>query len=208
MLRAKSNSREQGASLHGVNDPECNDCTNARRDGLDRRGMLARLLGLVGGMLGISVLSGCPGGSTYGKKTEANSATATSSTTATGEAPPELSKLEWPSAGLPDGVAAEFKVNGKPAYLIQAVINGKKTFTAMLRRCPHSGCIVKYSYVSHNIECPCHGSQFDAEGNVLKGPARSPLTRLTVREEVGKVIVEAPGSYLGHGGVLNRHARR
>lgn len=28
-------------------------------------------------------------------------------------------------------------------------------------------------------ECPCHGAQFDQDGNVLKGPAQTPLTQYT-----------------------------
>jgi Rieske Fe-S protein len=183
--------------MPGVDDPKCRACEKGRDAGLDRRGVLARLLGLAGGLLGISLLGGCPGGSTYGKKAEAGKPA--------GQAPPELSKLEWDVVGLPDGIAAEFKVDGKPAYLLQTVIRGENMFTAVLRRCPHSGCTVNYSYVTKKIECPCHGSQFDTEGNVLRGPAKTALKRLDLREEPGKVIVEVPGSYLGHGGVFDKY---
>ncbi len=139
-------------------------------------------------------MAGCPGGSTYGRKTEKNDA---------GEVPTELSRIEWERLGLPDGIAAEFKVNGKPAYLLHTVINGRATYTALLRRCSHSGCTVKFSFISKKLECPCHGSSFDVEGNVLSGPAKKGLTRLDVREESGKVIVEYPGAYLGHRGMLD-----
>jgi Rieske Fe-S protein len=182
--------------MQDVDEPKCSACRTVQQEGLDRRGVLGRLLGLVGGLLGISLVGGCPGGSTFGKKIFTG--------TTAGEAPPELSQLEWETTGLPDGIAAEFKVNGKPAYLLNTMIRGQKTFTAVLRRCPHSGCTVRYSFVTYKIECPCHGSQFDSEGNVLRGPAKKPLTRLTVRQEVGKVYVEVPGAYLGHGGVHDR----
>jgi cytochrome b6-f complex iron-sulfur subunit len=178
-----------------VNKPACEGCGCEPQPRLDRRGVLGRLLGVIGGVLGLSALAGCPGGSTYGQKTEKSTA---------GNVPEELSKLEWDRIGLPDGISAEFKANGKPAYLLHTPIRGQATFTALLRRCPHSGCTVKYSYFSRQLECPCHGSSFDAEGNVLKGPAKKGLTRLDVREEGGKVIVEYPGAYLGHRGMLNK----
>lgn len=175
--------------------PACQACGCREQQQLDRRGLIGRLLGLAGGLLGLSALAGCPGGSTYGRKTE---------TAGAGDVPPELSRIEWDRVGLPDGIAAEFKVNGKPAYLMHTTIRGQATYTALLRRCTHNGCTVKYSYISRKLECPCHGSSYDAEGNVVKGPAKKPLTRLDVREEAGKVIVEYPGAYLGHRGLLDR----
>ena len=44
--------------------------------------------------------------------------------------------------------------------------------------CTHLGCIVKHQ--ASGFECPCHGSRFDAEGAVKKGPAPSPLAWLEV----------------------------
>ena len=46
--------------------------------------------------------------------------------------------------------------------------------------CPHLGCIVGWNAAENKFICPCHGSQFDAEGNVTNGPARSGLSRVTV----------------------------
>ena len=40
--------------------------------------------------------------------------------------------------------------------------------------CPHAGCNVS-EVTDGNIVCPCHGSRFDLEGAVVKGPAREPL---------------------------------
>jgi Rieske Fe-S protein len=53
--------------------------------------------------------------------------------------------------------------------------------------CTHQGCIV--SSVRHGrIECPCHGSQFDATtGKVLAGPAPAALNAVDV-EVVGGVV--------------------
>jgi Rieske Fe-S protein len=37
--------------------------------------------------------------------------------------------------------------------------------------CSHLGCIVREKSRGGGYECPCHGSDFDAQGRVLSGPA-------------------------------------
>ncbi|HUG43937.1 MAG TPA: Rieske 2Fe-2S domain-containing protein [Acidobacteriota bacterium] len=44
--------------------------------------------------------------------------------------------------------------------------------------CTHLGCIVKAA--PGVLDCPCHGSRFDLQGTVLRGPAPSPLPWLEV----------------------------
>jgi len=53
---------------------------------------------------------------------------------------------------------------------------------AMTLTCTHEGCnIAEGGTVSEQlIQCPCHGSQFDANGNVVRGPAASPLAHYAV----------------------------
>ncbi|HBA89720.1 MAG TPA: cytochrome B6 [Geobacter sp.] len=47
--------------------------------------------------------------------------------------------------------------------------------------CTHLGCTVNVTPAG--LVCPCHGSSFDREGKVLKGPADRPLERYRVRTE-------------------------
>ena len=52
-----------------------------------------------------------------------------------------------------------------------------RAFTSV---CTHSGCVDDWSYGSSTFTCNCHGSQFDNQGKVTKGPASSDLKEYSV----------------------------
>lgn len=63
---------------------------------------------------------------------------------------------------------------GRAADVI--VLNvGNDTFRAFSSICTHERCTVG-SFANGRITCPCHGSQYDASGRVLVGPATRALT--------------------------------
>jgi cytochrome b6-f complex iron-sulfur subunit len=70
-----------------------------------------------------------------------------------------------------------------PAVLIHSA-NG---FTALSLVCTHLGCTVEQK--DNGFACPCHGSQYDANGNVLRGPAQKPLRSLRVEITADKHVV-------------------
>lgn len=49
--------------------------------------------------------------------------------------------------------------------------------------CPHLGCIVRWNPGEKSWDCPCHGSRFNIEGQVLNGPAIDGLAPAPELEE-------------------------
>ena len=39
-------------------------------------------------------------------------------------------------------------------------------------RCPHLGCELKWNPAERTWDCPCHGSRFDYDGNLIDNPAQ------------------------------------
>ncbi len=59
----------------------------------------------------------------------------------------------------------------------QGILLYRSSETAVLafsRKCTHQGCTIA-AYQDGISTCPCHHSQFDTSGNVVRGPAQNPL---------------------------------
>lgn len=56
--------------------------------------------------------------------------------------------------------------------------------------CTHLGCRYHWDDATRHFECPCHGSVFALDGQVLAGPAPRPLDTLPSKVENGTLYVE------------------
>ncbi|GAB7028393.1 QcrA and Rieske domain-containing protein [Geotalea toluenoxydans] len=70
-----------------------------------------------------------------------------------------------------------------------AVIRGDDRITAISLVCTHLGCTV--TVTPREFACPCHGSAFDRQGRVIKGPADRPLAHLPVEDRGDHIVVLA-----------------
>ncbi len=65
--------------------------------------------------------------------------------------------------------------------------------------CTHLGCITRFLSDEKCIACPCHGSRFDLEGNVIQGPAPRPLQWLEVQADAAGTLVVDTSVVIPHG---------
>jgi len=70
---------------------------------------------------------------------------------------------------------ADGSVNFFPERKVFVIKKENGIFQAISAVCTHLRCIVKWSEINKNFECPCHGSIFDSKGRVVGGPAPNPL---------------------------------
>jgi Rieske Fe-S protein len=115
-----------------------------------------------------------------------------------------LASLAAPALWLMDGLAkragmlpenAEFTVtvplsvgNGIRFYDRIVVISSADGVAAFSSSCPHLGCRINRAEGAELV-CPCHGSRFNARGEVVHGPATRNLQPLPfVLDRAGAVL--------------------
>ncbi len=74
------------------------------------------------------------------------------------------------------GATLVSSISGFDGASILVVRDAPRQFHALSMQCTHEGCPVQ-APVAGVISCPCHGSQYDLEGRVRRGPAQLPLAR-------------------------------
>jgi cytochrome b6-f complex iron-sulfur subunit len=95
-------------------------------------------------------------------------------------------KLVVSMSDIAPGTAMNVTYNNKPVVIIHRRNEG---FVAFSRVCTHLGCIVNYDTIQNEMICPCHAARFNLEGNVLAGPAPSPLEKIPIKVESEKILV-------------------
>jgi glycine/D-amino acid oxidase-like deaminating enzyme/nitrite reductase/ring-hydroxylating ferredoxin subunit len=83
-----------------------------------------------------------------------------------------------PLQNLPCGQGRIAKVDGQRLAIFRDRDGALHAVSAI---CTHQGCQVAFNPVEQSWDCPCHGSRFGIEGQVLDGPAKKPLDKHHLR---------------------------
>ncbi|MDX2024202.1 MAG: FAD-dependent oxidoreductase [Deltaproteobacteria bacterium] len=75
------------------------------------------------------------------------------------------------------GVLVERK--GKKLAVYRDETGSLKAVSAV---CTHLGCLVAWNQAESSWDCPCHGSRFDCDGQVVNGPATINLARVDLND--------------------------
>jgi glycine/D-amino acid oxidase-like deaminating enzyme/nitrite reductase/ring-hydroxylating ferredoxin subunit len=94
---------------------------------------------------------------------------------------------DWLSAGdvdaiekIPLGEGAIVRDGVKKLAVYRDQYGHPSIFSA---KCPHLGCVVRWNSSEKTWDCPCHGSRFHCQGEVINGPAPRGLDRFEERHE-------------------------
>ncbi len=96
------------------------------------------------------------------------------------DAHPELARAGGSLILLPEG-------HSDPLYLLES----EGEYVALSPICTHRGCTVGVEGL--RLVCPCHGSTYDRNGTVVRGPAARPLLRLPLERRENTLRVDVTG---------------
>ncbi|NLN49208.1 MAG: FAD-dependent oxidoreductase [Clostridiales bacterium] len=77
------------------------------------------------------------------------------------------------------GEARIIDIEGKK-YGAYVDFEGKQHVVELI--CTHMGCIPQWNSAEKSWDCPCHGSRFTYDGDVIEGPAKKPLAKSTISD--------------------------
>ena len=86
-------------------------------------------------------------------------------------------------AELANGEARVVKYEGKSMALYK---DETGRYHAVSPVCPHAKCSVAWNSAEKSWDCPCHGSRFAIDGEVMTGPAREGLELIKIMDLVEK----------------------
>ena len=69
-----------------------------------------------------------------------------------------------------------------------AIQHTDEGITAISLVCTHLGCTVEKSEDNNGFTCPCHGSRYGNNGEVLEGPATKKLPRYRIEEQENNML--------------------
>jgi len=149
------------------------------RHARERRVVLKRLAAGAGAVLSGAAAAGCtpPGADDGDGENKAP----------TGPPSPPIAR---PIAEFPPGSHVTVMVGDHPVEVVRT----ERDIAGRSLLCTHWGCLVRWVAADQRYACACHKGLFDADGNVIAGPATKPMLVVPVRVEGEQVIIGAPAA--------------
>jgi len=97
-----------------------------------------------------------------------------------------LSLSSYPELAKPDGAIKILPAAAEDPIFVLAT--GTNEFRAISPICTHRGCTVDVN--GARLVCPCHGSTYNREGKVLRGPAERALTTYPVTRDGDTLVIQ------------------
>lgn len=87
------------------------------------------------------------------------------------------------------GAASNFPMDSRTLLpdIPAVIIHNAAGFSALSLVCTHLGCTVGQN--TDGFACPCHGSRYDKNGDVQRGPAVKPLRALRIEIKENHLIL-------------------
>ncbi|KUG21413.1 MAG: FAD-dependent oxidoreductase [Methanomicrobiaceae archaeon] len=95
-------------------------------------------------------------------------------------------KLSRPAGSIAELAAGEGRIFEIENRKVAAYRDGAGAIHALDPTCMHMGCIVSWNDAEQTWDCPCHGSRYTIEGEVVHGPTVQGLKRLKVERKGGE----------------------
>ncbi|CAI0550159.1 unnamed protein product [Linum tenue] len=94
---------------------------------------------------------------------------------------------EWLKTHGPGDRTLTQGLKGDPTYLVVEKDRTLATY-GINAVCTHLGCVVPFNAAENKFICPCHGSQYNDQGRVVRGPAPLSLALAHADVDDGKVV--------------------
>jgi cytochrome b6-f complex iron-sulfur subunit len=98
----------------------------------------------------------------------------------------DISVVEFTGSHNPGDHVLAQGLKGDPTYIIVQEDKSLADF-GINAVCTHLGCVVPWNTAENKFMCPCHGSQYNSEGKVVRGPAPLSLALVHAKVEDDKI---------------------
>jgi len=101
-----------------------------------------------------------------------------------------IKQAAWLKGHLADDRELTQGLKGDATYLV--IKDGKIRDFGINAVCTHLGCVVPWNKAENKFKCPCHGSQYNDEGKVIRGPAPLSLALAHATIDASDVVLFSP----------------